>query len=245
MSQENDRELQARLRAAVRAETAPPDLAARIRARRDSPAPFWAFGWKALAAAGTMALVLGGFTGYQLGHFRYTDGAQESYIASISERLPGIMTVGLGDHVHCAIQRKAAKDTMAAEAYAESMGERFAGLAALVKDHVPAGFRIVEAHQCTHRGRPFAHIALRKDSKLVSVVIAAKADGETLAGLPSALAASGIPIYHAGAQGFQIAAFEAGEFLAWVVSDFDVAGNSRVTAALAGPVAGYLGRSRG
>ena len=124
------------------------------------------------------------------------------------------------------------------------MGERFQGLAELVKDQVPTGFKIVQSHKCKFQGRTFMHVALTDGPKLMSLVIAAKLEGEKLnsAGVQTALANSGLPLYAAGVQRFEIAAFETREFVAYVVSDLDRPRNLSVTAGLAPAVTAYLDR---
>ena len=223
-----------RLRGAVRGEIAPLDLAVKIRARLVAPPkPRWLLNWRPLGAVAALVLAVGGFTGYQLGNLRFSNAAEDSYIASISARVPAIMTAGLGDHVHCAVYRNASKTAISAADLSKRMGERFHGLAELVKEQVPPEFRIVESHRCKFNGRVFVHVAMRNDSKLLSLVIASKRDGEGLG-----------DVLQAGVQPYQIAAFETREFLAYVVSDMDREGNTRVTAMLAPAVAAYLDRLR-
>ena len=242
MNDELDRNTLEQLRGAARTVTAPPELAVKIRARMEdsAPRPAWLLNWRPLAGLAGIVLMLGGFTSYQLGHLRLTDAAQESYIASISERVPAIMTVGLGDHVHCAVYRNAGQRAIPAAELSREVGERFRGLGELVREQVPAGFKIVGAHRCKYKGRVFVHVTLREGSKLMSLAIAAKSGGESFGDMRAVLANSGIPIYQAGARRFEVAAFETREFLAYVVSDFDRDGNARVTAAIAPAVAAFL-----
>ena len=54
-------------------------------------------------------LMTGAGAVYQLGHLRFTTASQESYIASVSNRVATLMRVGLGDHIHCAVFRKSKK----------------------------------------------------------------------------------------------------------------------------------------
>jgi hypothetical protein len=60
--------------------------------------------------AAALLLAVGGFIAYQLGHLSLTVSSQESYIATVSNRVTTLMQVGLGDHLHCAVFRKYPKD---------------------------------------------------------------------------------------------------------------------------------------
>ncbi|MBZ5624193.1 MAG: hypothetical protein LAQ69_36670, partial [Acidobacteriia bacterium] len=77
---------------------------------------------------------------------------------------------------------------------------------------------------------------------LLSLVIAKKQDGEALDGanLLPALSQSGIPMYTAGARGFQVAAFESRGFLVYTVSDLSQTDNLGVLAALAPSLQNFL-----
>jgi len=70
--------------------------------------------------------------------------------------------------------------------------------------------------------------------------VARKQDGESLSALAPALEASGVPVYQAGAQRYQVAGFEAGEFLAYVVSGLKSKANLQIAAELAPAVREFL-----
>jgi hypothetical protein len=76
------------------------------------------------------------------------------------------------------------------------------------------------------------------------VVITRKDWGEsfTKADLLPALAQSGIPIYRAGVQSFQIAAFETSEHLVYFISDLPQQKNMDIMLALAPDVREFLRR---
>src|SRR5262249_30819102 len=156
---------------------------------------------------------------YQLGHLRLTTRSQESYIATISSRVAGIMRVGLGDHVHCNVFRKFPKTPPSFEEMAQKLGPSYESLLPLVKERAPGDLKIVMAHQCSYHGRKFVHLALRNESKLLSLVISRKQDGETFTkeSLAPVLSDSGIPIYQSGVQRFELAAFESRDYLVYVI----------------------------
>ena len=76
------------------------------------------------------------------------------------------------------------------------------------------------------------------------MVIARKDGGESFAkaDLLPALAQSGIPIYRAGVQNFQIAAFETSGHLVYFISDLPEQKNMDIMAALAPGVREFLRR---
>ena len=154
------------------------------------------------------------------------------------------MRVGLGDHIHCSVYRKYPADAPSVEKIAAGMAAEFRGLIPIVRDHVPGDYQLMMAHQCRYHLRPFVHISFRKGSSLLSLVVAAKNDGESFqaSGLLPALQQSGIPVYRAGAQHFQIAAFETAKHMAYVISDLPSEGNTETMIALAPGVRDFLSR---
>ena len=103
-------DLNARLQAAVRSEAVPPYLEARIKARiRASESPRrWVVRLVPVIIA--TAICAGAGIAYELGHLRLTVQSQQSYIASVSNRVATLMRVGLGDHIHCSVFRKYPKN---------------------------------------------------------------------------------------------------------------------------------------
>ena len=198
-----------RLKAAVRSVSAPPRLEAKIRSSIQETERKSVWGRYLLPVAAALLLSLGAGIAYQLGHLRMTTGSQESYIASISGRVAGVMTVGLGDHVHCTVFRRFPKNPPTLEEMTAKLGSEYAGLLPLVKDRLAGDMRIVMAHRCSYHGRKFVHLAMRSDSKLLSMVISLKRDGEsfTKENLLPVLSDSGIPMYRSGVQRFEIAGF--------------------------------------
>ena len=236
-----------RLRMAARSISAPPRLEARIRSgiRESKRQGVWMR--SLLPAAAALLVSLGGVIAYQLGHLRLTTKSQESYIATISARVAGVMRVGLGDHVHCSVFRKFPKNPPTLESMAQKLGPEYEGLLPLVKEQAPGDLRIVMAHQCTYHGRKFVHLALKSDSKLLSVVISRKRDGETFTkeSLGPMLSESGIPIYRSEVQRFEIAGFESRNHLVYVISDLPQQENTRILTALAPAVTELLNKIKG
>ena len=243
------RTMRTQLQTAVRSISAPPELQVKIRmAIRESVSPRSAWLWGRLVPVGTAAMIaLGLLIAYQLGHLRLTTRSQESYIASISTRVAALMRVGLGDHIHCAVFRKFPKNAPTAEEMTKKLGPQYAELISVVKNHVPGEYRLVMAHQCRYHTRRFVHLTLMGDSKLISLVIARKGDGESFdaQSLIPALTQSGIPFYRAGVQRFQMTAFETRDYLAYVVSDLSQQQNLDIMLALAPGVQEVLHKLEG
>jgi len=215
------------LKGAVHRQATPPHLEAKIRRRLRNSERRGLSVWLWAPAAGLAAAMLLLFWSGPLGWQGQNDplemdrAAQEQYIESLSARVVAIMRVGLGDHLHCAHFRKFPQDAPSSEEMATKMGPEYAVLIPAVREAVPSGHRIVLAHQCKYRGRQFVHMVFQSDDRLLSLVVARKQPGESLAS-PELVAlrnAAGIPIYGATADRFELAAFEAGDHLAFVVSD--------------------------
>lgn len=229
-----DRKLREQFQRAVRSQEVPAALSNRVRsAVRASQLPRPQFRWLALAAAFAVVF-MGSAVAYQLGHLRLTTASQESYITSVSNRVATIMRAGIRDHIHCAVYRKYPKNAPRVEELAQSMSPEYRGLVEIVRKHVPSEYRLMIAHECRHRGRKFIHLALKSDSRLLSLVLTRKQEGESFVteGLLPVEEFNGVPVYRAAAQRFEIAAFESGEHLAYVISDLPRDGNLKLMLAL-------------
>jgi anti-sigma factor (TIGR02949 family) len=123
------------LRNAVRAETVPVDLEQKVRRRihENQRGRLWTTGFSLRWMSAVAALVLLSAGTWIVLRERQ---AQNIYIATLAARLPGILQVGLRDHIHCAVFRKYPKDPPTLAQMAEKMGPLFAGLVPLVKEKV-------------------------------------------------------------------------------------------------------------
>jgi hypothetical protein len=181
-------------------------------------------------------------TAYQLGHLRITTSSQESYFATISQQVSGIMRVGLGDHVHCAVFRKYPRQAPPPEKIAADMGPQYLPLVKLIRDNISPDLRVTMAHRCKYHGRPFVHLAMIDGSHLASLVIAERQPGETFqtSGLTPALSDQNLPVYHSNVQRFQIDGFQTGSHLVYLISDLPKDANDRLMASVANPVREFL-----
>ena len=100
------------------------------------------------------------------------------------------------------------------------------------------------AHQCTYKGREYIHLSLKDESNMLSLVMTRKVNGESFRAenLLPALNESGIPMYQAGVQRFQISAFETSDYLVYFISDLGKQQNTDLMLALAPPVKGFLAK---
>lgn len=239
-------QLRNRLKLAVASETVPAALEYRIRrSLQEQAAPakrstswMWA---PRLSLAALATLLVAVTVAYQVGHLRFTAESQEAFIQSISGRVATIMRVGLGDHVHCAVFRKAPKTAPTFTELVQDVEPQYRGLVTVVKEHIPDDYKVVMAHHCRYHGRKFVHLTMRSGSSLISLVISRRGQGESFErDLGPVLAESGIPIYQAGVQSYQIAGFESRDHLAYIVSDLNDKGNLHLMAAIAPSVKGFL-----
>jgi len=236
--------LRARLKAAVQSQAAPEDLTLRVRDRlRRQHSRAWlslrwfSAGWQPYAMAVAAVVVISaaiwvGPTNTPLPAF--TDrAAQASYIRQVSASVSQIFHPGLGDHLHCALFRKYPQNPPSLPEMQDKLGEEYKGLLPLVAPAVPAGYKVVMAHQCTFGGRKFIHLTMRKGTDVISLAIARKSAGETFTALAASATASGVPVYQTSTAGYQIAGFESDRYLAFVVSDLHATANLQIAVTLA------------
>jgi hypothetical protein len=236
-----------RLKTAVYSVSAPPFLESRIRANLRTSKPRRGWQWIAAPVTAVLMAVVGVGIAYQLGYLRYTTASQEAYIRTVSNHVATLMRVGLGDHIHCTVFRKFPKQAPQLEQFVHQLGPEYQALVPVVKDQFPGDYRLMMAHKCRYHGRQFVHLTLMNDSRLVSLVISRKGDGESFITdeLPAQLAQAGIPFYHAAVQRFQIASFETKNHLVYLVSDMPEQENMRMMLAIAPGVRAVLSHLEG
>src|SRR5947207_708671 len=125
---------------------------------------------------------------------------------------------------------------------AHQLGPQYSGLIPLVKAKVTDEYRVILAHRCSVQARHYVHLVLRGRSSLLSLVITKKNPGESFPAfnLAPALRAASVPIYRAGADRFQLAAFETQTYLVFVISDLPEESNLQLAAVLAPDVQRFL-----
>jgi hypothetical protein len=244
-------QLRTRLKSAVNAQSVPPELEVRIgeKIRRSRSGSWFGAGWFrtgwshwAVAVATGLAVCAGIWLNNSRDRMpALADlSAQNVYIQKVSASLADVLKVGLGDHIHCSIFRKYPQNPPPVEIMETELGPAYQGLLPVVRAAVPDGYRVIMAHQCTYAGRNFIHLTLEKGGGLLSLVIARRDSGETMDGLSPASVPSSIPIYQSGAERYQVAGFEAGDFLAYVVSELKSQTNLQIAVNLAPGVHEFL-----
>jgi hypothetical protein len=245
-----ERAMISRLRAAARSSAAPAELQVKIRRRLEDAAGDrrpWparlAWPWVAITAAIGFGLAVS----YQLGHFRFSAGQQETFMSSLLRKVSLPLRPGLDDHLHCSVYGQIPRNIPPLEEAVKYLPPQFRELLTIVQRTAPAPFRIYSAHECLRHGRRFVHFQLKTDSKLLSVIVTRRDIEESFVRekIVPALAAAGTPIYQAQALTFQIAAIETRSHLAFVVSDLSAGQNLSIMAAMAPSVRGFLAKLEG
>lgn len=248
-------ELEARARvrslvqSAVRRQAAAPELRRKIQQKiRERPASPFAIQWM-LAAAAAVVLCVGALLTVRTRDERLYTGiaAQESLIQRVASRVEAIFRPGLGDHLHCAVFRKYPKEAPALQEMSQKLGAEYQGLLSLLREKLSGEYRVVLGHRCRYGGRQFVHLALKGRGSLLSVILTKKQGGESFeSGSPApVLEQAGVPIYLAAAERYEVAAFESGDHLAFVVSDLGREENLRLASSLAPPLREFLARIEG
>jgi anti-sigma factor (TIGR02949 family) len=240
------------LRRAVQSEAASPRLRQSIEARirrRESWFPVFRLspGW-ALAAAAAVLVVFGSVfvMRWRTDDLYNNQEAQEAYIGAVDAQLPRIAAVALSDHLHCAVFRRFPQNYPKDPIAAQQLGPEFVRLVALVREGVPAGYRVVMAHRCSYAGRRYVHFVLKSDSSLLSFVVTEKRSGDSFsgvnaaAGASDAISGSAVPVYQVGVKRYEVAGFESHGYLAFIVSDLDQHRSLRIAESLAPVVTGFL-----
>jgi hypothetical protein len=153
--------------------------------------------------------------------------AQNAYIQKISTTLATVLKVGLGDHLHCSVFRKKSASVPAVTDMEKELGPEYKGLLAAMRAAAPEGYKVIVAHHCSYLKRNFVHLTLEKDGRLMSLVIARKQEGESFNNL-TPTNEPGTPIFQSNAGSYQVAAFDAGNFFAYVISDMKSKSNLQV-----------------
>lgn len=214
--------LRQKVRSAADGAPVPGDLAARVRTRLDTQGSFRSWTsrhWSALAAAAMFVLVAGGLAVTQTSGSR--SGVPEVVMLSqIFAQTSSLLRVGLQDHIHCARFQSYPAQGPTLEALAAGLGPDFRDLVKIVHDHAPQGLQVIEAHRCEFGTRKYIHVVARHGEQLLSLVITERGSGESLGNeLKSVLSESGVNLYAANHADFQLAAFETGHYLTYLISN--------------------------
>lgn len=231
---DNRRHIKSRLKAAVLQDEASPQLRARIEQSMRQRNNFSSIRW-ALAAAAAIVLAFGSWAALRVWN-PSNDSAGQATIPGES-----ILNIGLSDHVHCAIVSGLANRQFADSEMIEKMGAEYSGLLRLVREKMPAPYRVAVGHRCKVNGREMVHMILKREDMSLSLVITRK-NGESFSesGLRSLVQAAGEPLYQARMEDLEVAGFETRDHLAFVVSGLRGEENLQIASSLAPALRDFL-----
>lgn len=203
------------VRLAVAQREAPAELRARIhrqlRSSHPETAPWLARKEWLIAAAAVVLVILG-------------VSAAKRWLGLRRDRalVAAALNLGVQDHVHCALIGKNYPPVPPTPAQMRTtLGPRYAGLLPVVMQKLP-GYQILDAHICHLPGssRHYVHFITRKDSTILSVIFTRK-DDASLAGNADLTAETvkGVSLYETRLESMDVAGFDAGNYLGFVVSD--------------------------
>jgi hypothetical protein len=143
-----------------------------------------------------------------------------------------LASTAVGDHRNCALQFRLPEKPISLPEAARRYGVVYQ-----IADQLPptdvvttAGTaRVLERHACVYRGRRFAHVVLRYQGKLVSVLVTA-ADSTRIAATPVPGLIDGMPVV----------SFGAGHHAVYMVGDVSTADLRALSDAIAGRLIGAL-----
>ena len=134
----------------------------------------------------------------------------ENLLAEVSQK-------AVGDHKDCALEHRLQEDPIALEEAAQKFDRAYNGLtktvAASLKQNGAAA-EMVEAHACIWQGRRFAHIILRQNGELVSLLVT---DIKT-ASPPTNTPTTTAQMRCRSLEGYQVSCFETQRHVVLVVS---------------------------
>jgi hypothetical protein len=228
------------LQTAVRQDVAPIGLQHRIQReiRKQQPNPPYQWRTWMLAAAAMLVLTAGSW-----GVLKAIK-SREAPADGIAKRQDAqVLNIGLGDHIHCAIDSQLADKHFTDEEMSMKLGPEFIALVSLVKDQVPGGYEVVVGHRCKFNQREFVHLILKKQNKVMSLVLTRKnSEAFSSAALGNVIEAGGVRLHSEDLQDYQVTGFETRDYLAFVVSNLAPQENRLIATNLAPAVRDYLAR---
>jgi hypothetical protein len=238
------------LRNAVRKQEAPPELLAAVQSRLHAERrSFFGFDAARLAMAAAAVFLfailgVGTLRWGRVGPF----GFDPSTFETVSAGVRRIMQLGLVDHVHCTIlfqqwKRFITFDEMKANTRRSALGPEFIDMVPAVQAKLGNRYKIVNGHRCSAGGRRYIHLIMTADSNktLVSLVITEKQDESFTAEKAVAIAKAGDISIYADRQGvLEVAGFESGKYLAYIVSNTERNTNLRIASDVAPVVMKHL-----
>ncbi|MFN2454483.1 MAG: anti-sigma factor [Pyrinomonadaceae bacterium] len=169
--------------------------------------------------------------------------AQADINQNTSTQTNELLTIGLLDHLECALGKGYAQEHNSHFEMSQNLGAAYEKLLPLTQAQAGDAYEIVAAHHCDVGKRSFTHLILRNGDAILSLVITRKKGEAFPADGGSSLAVlrpSGVPLYQGRLQNFAVAGFETPSHLAFVVSNLSAEDNLRIAAHLAPSVRDFL-----
>ena len=142
----------------------------------------------------------------------------------------------IGDHKNCAIQYNLEEEPISLEEASKRYDKSYAELDKAVMKPFEGDKNKIEflgAHACIFEGQKFAHVALRYQGKVVSVLVAERSSQVNAANNSQAISCS-------SADGYQISCFETSRHSVFIVSDLSEQENLTIARKLQNSVAKHL-----
>jgi hypothetical protein len=208
-----------RLKSALDSEPVPRDLEARVRASLERPISPWPRLLPGLAMLGLMLVFLA---------FNGITGTNE------------LLRVGLRDHLHCAIGGVYPKQDGNRAEMTKALGP-YSLMLQPILDQTP-GDPVVSAHRCTIAGRNYVHIIVRREGKLLSVMMTKREKGEAFPRLfSSGLYSKTQSVRDGELDGYSVSGFTAGGYFGYVASSLPMEQNRELAVKLAPVLRRYTG----
>lgn len=206
----------AAVRGAVSGDATPPGLAGRIRTSLRAENRGRSLGARWWIAVAAVAVLAAGFAVSKrvTGAYPHELARQRWEIHRLAELAPAVFGPAIHDHIHCALYRAYPEDPPSAERTEAELGEH-AALRWVIEEAAPEGFGLRLAHRCEGAGREFLHFVLVAEGRLASVALTRRRPGDVF---PSAEPSDGSEIWFDQAEDLQMAGFEVGDYLAFVLS---------------------------
>ncbi len=157
-----------------------------------------------------------------------------------------VLTLGVTDHLHCAIKGHHYPEVAhPPSVLVQKLGSRYAGLLPVVEAKLP-GFEILEAHIC-YAGSPrmYIHFIARGRGTILSVILTRR-EGESLSTrrFLAAGASGDVALYDARLEGMSVVGFETRDYYGFVVSDLGQDEMVQIASPLAQPMRDALNAER-
>jgi hypothetical protein len=142
----------------------------------------------------------------------------------------------IGDHKNCAIQHNLKEAPISLEEAAKKYDKRYAELdKAVMKSFADdkSGIELLGSHSCIYDGQQFAHVVLRHQGKIVSVLITDRKNKDVVTNNSQAISCSSV-------DGYQISCFETSNHSVFIVSDLSEQENLTIARKLQNSVTTHL-----